>query len=118
MGNCDKYGFAFLMFSGARDVGDEPYHSSSARFSWEPREADILAQLRELGGGRLAGSSAYMKPLRDIRHRTPFDAVVKVLWAGSLPGVALPVVFVWDGTDAWPYPSRRVDFSNCVSRMM
>ena len=99
----------------SQGASDAPYQHSGATFTFDDADKARLAQLRllsrrlrqqpvlderDLGG-------EYARTLCDLRHDTGFcDLVCYVLhvsWPAHQGWSSLPVIWVWDGTDAFPY---------------
>lgn len=104
-------GFAYCLFhatapgSGAADL---PYQSSHYHYHFDEREARLLAKLRECFAERdcalVAGSTRYLKRICDVRPREFFDCLCRVVAADDSDSV-LQLLYIWDGSDALPFPA-------------
>ena len=97
--------FAFCLFDGAPGGSDVPYQFNSSTYTFDGREAAILASLRgfaSAGAWRLA-VHAHIR-VEAVRPTNFFDMVAKVL-AVDAPQGRPPALFVWDSSDAVPFPA-------------
>ncbi|GAB4820360.1 hypothetical protein N2152v2_007406 [Parachlorella kessleri] len=118
--------FAFCLFDSDVQGDKRPYQCSSANHWWDEREERILHALRtfvtaSVAPTHLAPPSEYLRPIRDMRPGAFVDLVAQASELGSSSRGDIAVVgygpalddfphwramFVWDGTDALPFPYR------------
>jgi hypothetical protein len=95
---------------------DQPYQTSSATYHFDPREKIILTTLRafvaegEWSFGADRDSEKYRKSIHDIlKHgsdkKVKFADLIGLVLAVEEIAVGPKVVWMWDGTDAPPYPT-------------
>ncbi|KAL4458165.1 hypothetical protein ABPG75_013030 [Micractinium tetrahymenae] len=104
-------GFAYCLFHGIAPAGgaaDLPYQSSHYHYHFDAREAELLVKLREcfaeLNCTRMGGSSQYLRRICDVRPGVFFDCLCRVVAADDSGGT-LRLLFIWDDTDALPFPA-------------
>ena len=99
--------FAFCLFSS--EEGEyTPYQASSTNYSSvDARERQLLDALRRATAiadpQQLLGHSRYLRAVRDVRPGEFFDIVARVV-AADESDAAARTMFLWDSTDALPFP--------------
>eukprot|EP00891_Asterochloris_glomerata_P006271 jgi/Astpho2/6271/Aster-x0721 len=109
----------FCLFDG-HDVGGsvEPYQRSSTGFTFTPSDVQLLAALRSYLASCQphADTTRFQRQIKDLRHNESSDLIARVL-AVVQEDPLEPVLFLWDGTDArpWPETDDPVDFGEGVT---
>ncbi len=106
-------GFAFCLFdaeapaSGSGGRPPAPYQASHASYHFDAREEGLLGALRRylasVSRARLGGNTSYLRRISGVRPGHFFDVVARVVAADDSHD-ALRLLYIWDGSDAMPFP--------------
>ncbi|KAK9854175.1 hypothetical protein WJX84_004579 [Apatococcus fuscideae] len=98
---------AFCLFAGhGQDM--IPSQVASATYSISDMDSRIVLYLRQFKRNHqhpFAGTHEYMKRIRDVRPGDYFDCYCKVLAVEDHEADMPAAFFIWDGTDAFPFPT-------------
>ncbi|KAG0504448.1 hypothetical protein KC19_8G001300 [Ceratodon purpureus] len=100
-------GSSFAVLRGCEGGDYVPYHDSSrSGCTMEASDRNIVGLLRTWASTHpidtLAGTSKYMKQIKDVNVDSYFDVCCKILFVSEQGAENSAVMYVWDGTDASP----------------
>ncbi|KAL6766849.1 hypothetical protein ACKKBG_A37620 [Auxenochlorella protothecoides x Auxenochlorella symbiontica] len=103
---------SFCLFSGRERASYQPYQSSHTNPSLSEAEQPIVEELRQWRARvdtHTVSKTEYSRIIRDIRPGEFFDLVCLILAVAPQGDAATgaDIVYVWDSTDAMPFPPRH-----------